>query len=88
MSNVGIGNVITPQLVPGMACAVLVSALVLAAPAPSRAEPPMLPVPAIDQSAIAQRGYFYVGGKYTGEPGKEIMQGQVYVEVLAPKDVR
>ena len=49
---------------------------------------PKLPVPAIDQSAIAQRGYFYVGGKYTGEPGKEIMQGQFYVEVLAPKDVR
>jgi len=43
MSNVGIGNVVTPQLVPGMACAVLVSALALAAPAPSRAEPPKLP---------------------------------------------
>jgi pimeloyl-ACP methyl ester carboxylesterase len=35
-----------------------------------------------------ERGYFYVGGKYVGEPGKEIMQGQIYVEVLAPKDVR
>src|SRR6478672_13406861 len=44
-----------------------------------------LPVPAIDQSAVAKRGYFYVGGKYVGEPGKEIMQGQIYVEVLAPK---
>jgi pimeloyl-ACP methyl ester carboxylesterase len=53
-----------------------------------RAEPPKLPVPAVDQSAVAQRGYFYVGGKYVGEPGKEIMQGQIYVEVLAPKDVR
>src|SRR5256885_573240 len=47
-----------------------------------------LPVPAVDQSAVALRGYFYVGGKYVGEPGKEIMQGQIYVEVLAPKDVR
>ena len=56
--------------------------------APARAEPPRLPVPTVDQSAVAQRGYFYVGGKYVGEPGKEIMQGQVYVEVLAPKDVR
>src|SRR5262249_52371291 len=54
----------------------------------ARAEPPKLPVPAVDQSAVAKRGYFYVGGKYVGEPGKEIMQGQVYVEVLAPKDVR
>jgi pimeloyl-ACP methyl ester carboxylesterase len=52
------------------------------------AEPPKLPVPAVDQSAVALRGYFYVGGHYVGEPGKEIMQGQIYVEVLAPKDVR
>jgi len=65
----------------------LLSLLVLAL-APSRAEPPKLPVPAIDQSAVAQRGYFYVGGTYVGEPGKDIMQGQIYVEVLAPKDVR
>ena len=57
-------------------------------PAITRAEPPKLPVPAVDQSAVGQRGYFYVGGKYVGEPGKEIMQGQIYVEVLAPKDVR
>ena len=70
-----------------------IGAAMLAAPAllmsaAARAEPPRLPVPAIDQSAVAQRGYFYVGGKYVGEPGKEIMQGQIYVEVLAPKDVR
>ena len=55
---------------------------------PAQAEPPKLPVPAADQSAVALRGYFYVGGKYVGEPGKAIMQGQIYVEVLAPKDVR
>src|SRR5580704_17248324 len=56
--------------------------------APARAEPPKLPVPVVDQSAVAYRGYFYVGGKYVGPPGQEIMQGQVYVEVLAPKDVK
>src|SRR6476619_2293778 len=88
MNDVGIGNVIRPESISGGACALLASAMVLAASASSRAEPPKLPVPAIDQSAVAQRGYFYVGGKYTGEPGKDIMQGQVYVEVLAPKDVR
>jgi pimeloyl-ACP methyl ester carboxylesterase len=65
----------------------LVSAAVLA-PATTQAEPPKLPVATVDQSAVAQRGYFYVGGKYVGEPGKEIMAGQIYVEVLAPKDVR
>jgi pimeloyl-ACP methyl ester carboxylesterase len=68
-------------------CGLPLLALVFA-PAAARAEPPKLPVPAVDQSAVAQRGYFYVGGKYVGEPGKEIMQGQIYVEVLAPKDVR
>lgn len=64
----------------------LAGALLLAVPAP--AQPPKLPVAAFDQSAVAQRGYFYVGDKYVGEPGKEIMDGQTYVEVLAPKDVR
>src|SRR5438552_15969190 len=62
--------------------------LAILASAAARAEPPKLPVPAIDQSAVALRGYFYVGGQYVGEPDKSIMQGQVYVEVLAPKDVR
>ena len=57
-------------------------------PSTTRAEPPKLLVPATDQSAVGQRGYFYVGGKYVGEPGKEVMQGQAYVEVLAPKEVR
>jgi pimeloyl-ACP methyl ester carboxylesterase len=64
-----------------------VTALLLALDA-ARAEPPRLPVPAFDQSAVGLRGYFYVGGRYVGEPGKEVMQGQVYVEVVAPKDVR
>jgi len=62
--------------------------LMASMPMTTRAEPPKLPVPAVDQSAVAQRGYFYVGGKYVGEPSNEIMQGQAYVEVLAPKDVR
>src|SRR5215472_2578043 len=44
-----------------------------------------LPVPTVDQSAVASRGFFYVGGHYVGEPGKHFMQGQIFVEVLAPK---
>ena len=50
--------------------------------------PLLMSVPTIDQSAVAKRGFFYVGGHYVGEPGKEIMQGQIYVEVLAPKEQR
>ena len=52
-------------------CGLLLSGL---AGAPALAEV-KLPVPAVDQSAVAKRGYFYVGGKYVGEPGKEIMAG-------------
>src|SRR3984893_3575714 len=75
------------NIVSRIACRLPLSALALMG-APVRAEPPKLPVPAVDQSAVGQRGYFYVGGKYIGEPGKEIMQAQAYVEVVAPKDQR
>lgn len=39
-------------------------------------------------SAVHQRDFFYAGGTYVGEPGKEIMKGQMYVERLAPLQVR
>ncbi len=38
-----------------------------------------------DQSAIARRDFFYVGGRYAGTPGKQVMHGQMYVEVLTPR---
>jgi len=56
--------------------------------ASAAAQTPKLPVPAHDQSAVGARGYFYVGGVYAGEPGKETMHGQMYVEVVAPKKLR
>jgi pimeloyl-ACP methyl ester carboxylesterase len=37
---------------------------------------------------IGRQGHFYVGGHYTGEPGKEIMDGAMYVEVWVPKNIR
>ena len=46
-----------------IACFALLSAL---AGTPARAEV-KLPVPAVDQSAVAKRGFFYVGGHYVGE---------------------
>jgi pimeloyl-ACP methyl ester carboxylesterase len=42
---------------------------------------------AFAQHAFSTRDYFYVGGKYTGAPGKEVMSGQMYVEVLRPQRV-
>ncbi|MEQ1574066.1 MAG: alpha/beta fold hydrolase [Vicinamibacterales bacterium] len=38
--------------------------------------------------SIGRMGHFYVGGKYVGEPGKEVMSGAMYVEVWVPKQVR
>ena len=77
---------ITPFSVPRSA-ALSVVLLATLAVSPGVAEV-KLPVPAVDQSAVAQRGFFYVGGHYVGEPGKQIMDGQIYVEVLAPKEQR
>ncbi len=44
-----------------------------------------LPIPTID--AAASVGYFYVGGRYVGESGEQIIQGAMYVEVLRPRRI-
>jgi pimeloyl-ACP methyl ester carboxylesterase len=44
-------------------------------------------LPAFGQHTFSTRDYFYVGGKYTGGPGHEVMAGQMYVEVLRPQRV-
>lgn len=38
-------------------------------------------------TSVAERGFFFVGGEYVGEAGKQIMRGQMYVEALKPKAV-
>src|SRR6516165_7197527 len=47
----------------------IVTAAAFIGPAAALAEV-KLPVPTVDQSAVASRGFFYVGGHYVGEPGK------------------
>jgi len=37
---------------------------------------------------VASTGFFYVGGQYIGAPGKEVMDGAEYVEVMVPKKIR
>ena len=37
---------------------------------------------------LSRTGFFYAGGKYVGEPGKEVMGGSAYVEVWVPKQIR
>lgn len=38
-------------------------------------------------SALDRRSFFYVGGEYVGPPGKEVMQGQMYVERWRPRRI-
>jgi len=42
----------------------------------------------MDHSHVARRDFFYVGGEYVGPPGQEVMHGQIYVEVLTPREPR
>ena len=45
-------------------------------------------VPTFSTADIGRQGHFYVGGHYVGEPGKETMDGAMYVEVWVPKSIR
>lgn len=49
---------------------------------------PPASIPTFSTENIGRMAHFYVGGKYVGEPGKEQMQGAMYVEVWVPKQVR
>jgi pimeloyl-ACP methyl ester carboxylesterase len=35
-------------------------------------------------AAVAEHGYFFVGGDYVGDPAKQVMHGQMFVEKLTP----
>jgi pimeloyl-ACP methyl ester carboxylesterase len=49
---------------------------------------PPASVPTFSTADIGRQGHFYVGGHYAGEPGKETMDGAMYVEVWVPKNIR
>jgi len=49
---------------------------------------PRAAVPTFSTADIARQGHFYVGGHYAGPPGKETMDGAMYVEVWVPKNIR
>jgi pimeloyl-ACP methyl ester carboxylesterase len=66
--------------------AVFVSGLANAAHV-AAANPPSS-VPTFSTADIGRQGHFYVGGHYVGEPGKETMDGAMYVEVWVPKTIR
>jgi pimeloyl-ACP methyl ester carboxylesterase len=39
-------------------------------------------------SNVGRVGHFYVGGHYEGDPGKEVMFGAMYVDVIVPAKIR
>ena len=45
-------------------------------------------IPTFSTEHMARQGFFYAGGKYVGDAGKEIMGEAMYTEVLVPKQVR
>ena len=45
-----------------------------------RCRPKTIPTFATDD--IARKGFFYAGGEYWGEPGRQVMRGAMYTEVL------
>jgi len=50
--------------------------------------PPLTSVPTFSTANIARQGHFYVGGKWAGKPGEEVMRGAMYVETWVPKTIR
>jgi pimeloyl-ACP methyl ester carboxylesterase len=54
---------------------------------PTMAMPPSA-IPTFSTENIARQGFFYAGGKYEGEAGKEVMGDTMYTEVWLPRQVR
>lgn len=62
-------------------------------PLPDSSQPkPCIPtqgcIPMFSTQNLGRMGDFYVGGQWVGIPGGEVMEGSVFVEVLAPKKVQ
>jgi pimeloyl-ACP methyl ester carboxylesterase len=53
----------------------------------SKALPPKT-IPTFSTEHIARKGFFFAGGNYWGEKGREIMRGAMYTDVWVPKQIR
>jgi pimeloyl-ACP methyl ester carboxylesterase len=53
----------------------------------SRAMPPKT-IPTFATEDIARKGFFYAGGSYWGEAGRQVMRGAMYTEIWVPRQVR
>ena len=54
---------------------------------PSMATPPSA-IPTFSTENIGRQGFYYAGGRYEGEAGKEVMGDAMYTEVWVPKQIR
>ncbi|MFP6828054.1 MAG: alpha/beta hydrolase [Gammaproteobacteria bacterium] len=65
----------------------LLAAVLMASGIGVYAQAPPDTIPTVSLENVARHGFFYAGGEYVGEPGKETMGGAMYVEVLVPKEI-
>ena len=49
---------------------------------------PPASIPTFSTANLGRMAHFYIGGHYVGAPGKEQMDGAMYVEVWVPKQIR
>lgn len=61
--------------------------------APGQSQPtPCIPtqgcIPMVSTQNLGRMGDFYVGGKWAGKPGNEVMYGAMFVEVWMPKKIQ
>jgi pimeloyl-ACP methyl ester carboxylesterase len=57
----------------------------------SKPKDPAMPpasIPTFSMENVGREAFFYVGGEYAGPPGKEVMHGAMYVEVMVPKQIK
>ena len=52
------------------------------------AQTPPDSIPTVSLENVARHGFFYAGGEYVGDTGRETMGGAMYVEVMVPKEIQ
>jgi pimeloyl-ACP methyl ester carboxylesterase len=45
-------------------------------------------IPTFSTENIARKGFYFAGGSYWGEPGRQVMRGAMYMDVWVPRTVR
>jgi pimeloyl-ACP methyl ester carboxylesterase len=53
----------------------------------AKAMPPKA-IPTFSTENIARKGFYFAGGQYWGDKGKEVMRGAMYMDVWVPKQIR